>query len=753
MSRRKKNADRSTSPPAAARFSLRGLLLAALAALFIARPLLPSENSVTADGEGLAFVLLMLLLVAFWALAGFFRGELRVRLSWADAAWAALLVCMAAGTWRTVHAGAARPAINLFWEWTALGAGFFLVRQLIANAREARALTAVMLALAVTLSAYGLHEYFVSMPNDRAQYRENPEKMLRELNLPVEPDSPQRIVFEKRLESTEPMATFALTNSLAGVLAPWWIVAMGLALSNRRSAFARSAAAPYNRSAMTLTGLLAAIGVILACLLLTKSRSAWLASAAGLGVLGLAALRHGGLINRRIVLAGAALLAALVGGAVATGSLDREILTEASKSLGYRWQYWQASLAMIKDRPWLGCGLGNFQDEYTRYKLPDASEVVADPHNLLFEVWATAGTPALAAFLAIFVGVGYDLFRRRRSKLAAADIDAVSDNAAGASLRPDKVASASDGWFEPAAANWALVLAAALPAGFGLAFFIGLSSTVSLSVYAVLGGLAVSAIVLGLLTPWVHDGALPGGLPLLGSGVLTINLLAAGGISFPGVAASLWLLLALGLNLTGADAPGHALKGRSVALTACAAAALIGAFSWSDYLPVMQSRLLLLQSESALGASREELLQSAAEADPRWSRPWEALEAIELSRWRGRHDRTAFKRWERAIEELNQRRPHSAAARLHAGNAHLDAYQAAHQEHDLLAAISNYQQAVRLYPNHAENHARLAVALAAAGKLPEARRAAAETLRLDDLTPHEDQKLSEELRSSVERLR
>ncbi len=197
-------------------------------------PLLPSENSVTADGEGLAFVLLTLLLVGVWALAGFLRGELRVRLSWADAAWTALLVCMAAGTWRAVHAGAARPAINLFWEWTALGAGFFLVRQLIADVREARAVTAVMLALAVTLSAYGLHEYFVSMPNDRAQYRENPEQMLRELNIPVEPDSPQRIVFENRLESTEPMATFALTNSLAGVLAPWWIVAVGLLLSNRR---------------------------------------------------------------------------------------------------------------------------------------------------------------------------------------------------------------------------------------------------------------------------------------------------------------------------------------------------------------------------------------------------------------------------------------------------------------------------------------------------------------------------------------
>lgn len=752
MNRRKKNADRSTSPLPASRFSLRGLLLAALTALFVARPLLPSENSVTADGEGLAFVLLTLLLVGVWAVAGFLRGELHVRLSWADAAWTALLTCMAAGTWRTVHAGAARPAINLFWEWTALGAGFFLVRQLLANAREARAVTAVMLALAVTLSAYGLHEYFISMPNDRAQYRENPERMLRELNIPVEPDSPQRIVFENRLESTEPMATFALTNSLAGVLAPWWIVAVGLLLSNRGFRPVRPAPATQNRRLLTLAGLLATSGMILACLLLTKSRSAWLASAAGLGVLGLAALRHGGLLNRRVVLAGAALLAALVGGAVATGSLDREIFTEASKSLGYRWQYWQSSLAMIKDRPWLGCGLGNFQDEYTRYKLPAASEVVADPHNLLFEVWATSGTPALAAFLGIFIGVGYDVLRRRRSDRTAAEGDSDASEGSDAARRSGRVVAAHDGSFEPAAADWALVLAAAVPAGFGLAFFVGLSSTVSLSAYAVLGGLAVSACVLGLLTPWVNDGDLPGGLPLLAAAVLTINLLAAGGISFPGVAVSLWLLMALGVNLAGADAPGRALQGRSAALAACAAAGVLAAFSWSDYLPVMQSRLLVLQSESAAGAAREELLQTAAEADPRWVRPWEVLEAIELSRWRGRHDREAFERWERALEEVNRRRPHSAAARLHAGNAYLDAYQVAHREHDLLRAIASYEQAVRLYPNHAENHARLAVALAAAGKLPEAQQAALEALRLDELTPHVDQKLSEELRDAVKHL-
>ncbi len=53
---------------------------------------------------------------------------------------------------------------------------------------------------------------------------------------------------------------------------------------------------------------------------------------------------------------------------------------------------------MIADHPWLGCGPGNFQDFYTQYKLPEASEEIADPHNFLLEIWATAGTPAATAF-------------------------------------------------------------------------------------------------------------------------------------------------------------------------------------------------------------------------------------------------------------------------------------------------------------------------------------------------------------------
>src|SRR5262249_37003119 len=119
--------------------------------------------------------------------------------------------------------GSPRLAINMLWEWIALGVVYFLVRQLDTSAAETRALAATMLPLAVVMSSYGFYQVFIGMPADRAAYAKNPEHFLRELGQRSEPDSPERMQFENRLNSTEPLATFALTNSLAGFLAAWLI--------------------------------------------------------------------------------------------------------------------------------------------------------------------------------------------------------------------------------------------------------------------------------------------------------------------------------------------------------------------------------------------------------------------------------------------------------------------------------------------------------------------------------------------------
>ena len=51
---------------------------------------------------------------------------------------------------------------------------------------------------------------------------------MREAGLNYPPGTPLRDLFEKRLKNREPLATFALTNSLAAALAPWLVVGLGL---------------------------------------------------------------------------------------------------------------------------------------------------------------------------------------------------------------------------------------------------------------------------------------------------------------------------------------------------------------------------------------------------------------------------------------------------------------------------------------------------------------------------------------------
>ena len=137
------------------------------------------------------------------------------------------------------------------------------------------------------------------------------------------------------------------------------------------------------------------------CLLLTKSRSGYIAAGVGLVLVWLLCRERTVRIGWKWPAAIVAVAAVLGAAAVAVGGLDRELLARASKSFGYRLQYWQSSLLMIADHPLVGCGPGNFQNAYTQYKLPEASEEVADPHNFLLEIWATAGTPAALAFLAV----------------------------------------------------------------------------------------------------------------------------------------------------------------------------------------------------------------------------------------------------------------------------------------------------------------------------------------------------------------
>jgi len=698
---------------------LRPWLLAAMTALFVVRPLFPSTSANIESGDGLPVVMLWLALAVFWLLGAIGREPMRIRFGLADAAVLLLIAWhTVAAVWAAMHASP-RPAINALWEWLALGLAFFLARQFIVTRRETRAVVVVMIALAVGISGYGLYQYEYELPKDYEAYTADPDAVLEKAGLDYPRGSPERLLFGQRLKDSEPFATFSLANSLAGFLAPWLVAAVGIGVFG----------GPIRKRPVVWIGVGVGVVVIGWCLALTQSRSACLAA-----MLGVVAVLSIWLIRLRMrkrtsamnwkLPAGAAIgVVILIAVAVAAGGLQRQAISEARKSLGYRLQYWQSTMRMIGNRPLTGCGPGNFQDAYTVYKLPTASEEVADPHNFLLEVWATAGTPAMLALLALLACFTRTLWRPPES-------------------RPEEKA----GEEEETGAAAGYVLGGAL-AGVLLSIPLRTVAGLSAELAPLWIGLPLAAGCIALLWRWVADGRMPRWLPAVGVAVLLINLLAAGGIGFPGVAGTFWLLLAVGLN---DDRPRPLPRAYAAAgLVAAATLAVICYFSAYD--PVLRSQAWMQQAARWESAEAKECLVRAAEADPLAAEPWRELARHALYSWQLAPGEERFSRIESLNEMALRRAPRSSSARAAVGDLYWQAFEQQRQTEHAANAAEAYDRAVDFYPNSGLLRAKAALAHLAAGESADFRRQAKVALRLDAVTPHLDKKLPEDVREQLRR--
>jgi hypothetical protein len=720
------SADAKTGTVSEDRF--RPWLLAGMTALLVARPLFPSESAAQ-FGDGLLVVMLWIALAAFW-LVGRVGGTVPIfvstkmglsrlrplRLGWTDAAVLLLIVWHSVAALVAVAQGSPRPALNMLWEWIGMGLCYFLARQLIVTSRQARAVVAVMIALAVGVAGYGLYQACYEMPCTRAEYATNPDQAMRDADLWFPPDSPERKQFEDRLANTEPMATFALTNSLAGFLATWLVVAVGVVAGSVRD---------RKRLAVCLIPLMV-------CLLLTQSRSGYAAACVGVALVWWlhthkedAALFRKGPFHWRWPAVAAGVVTLLV---VAAWAVEGpSVFGRALKSFGYRVQYWQSSVRLMADHPWFGCGPGNFQAVYTQYKLPEASEEVADPHNFILEIGATAGVPAALMFVLVlgcFIrGVGRGAW------------DAGCE-AAGLAPR---------GW------DFALVavlLGGAL--GFPLGFLLGLFSQAPSGVAILWLALPLAAATVWLLWGWIREGALPSWLPAVGIAALLVDLLAAGGIGYPGVACTFWLLLAVGLE-------GRRVREfRSLAVWPAMAAvmALAVACYYTAYRPVLncQAELHLANRNHPRAAQH---LAAAAAADPWSAEPWRQLAAAEIDAWQREPNLEDWQRFTQARDKTLTLAPRAAVVWLAAGDwmsqasARKDEHGKPLVDDALPQAVGFYRRAVAMYPNSVTYRAKLADALLAAGDREGFRREADAALRLDAITPHLDKKLSGDVRKRL----
>ncbi len=260
-----------------------------------------------------------------------------------------------------------------------------------------------------------------------------------------------------------------------------------------------------------------------------------------------------------------------------------------------------------------------------------------------------------------------------------------------------------------------------------------------------------------LLGPWISDGRLTLQAAIIPLVVLLINLLAAGAVVFPGVIqtvlvfvpAALWLSqhrtelddasvsprtqLFMDLSRTGA---GLATVATMLLLVACLR---------TEYQPVLNARLKLADALYSLVVgdhiAAERAVVSAAEADVISPEPWRMLAEMRLSRWQATRDKRDWLAFSQAAEEYRARDPQNHLAWYSRGNWFLASWRRRLEPADLTAAIAAYRRAIDCYPNRALYHGQMAWALHLAGEHYQARQEAKRAKALDDLMPHEEQKL------------
>jgi hypothetical protein len=809
----------------------RGWLLFGVMALLVARPLLVSETSAD-EGDRLVFAACWLGALACWAVAIGRTSRGKLQLHGLDAALGLLVAWHTLAAVVALRETATRATLNMLWQWIGLAAAYFLLRQLRFNAREVRALTAVMISLAVGIACLGLVQYFVLFPAQRAEYFADPDGALRSAGLYYPPGSRERFLFEQRLNSTEPTGTFALANSLAGFLATWAVLLVAIAWRGFRGSAPNAATGRSPET--TLSGQTAArrmlaclllVVPLASCLLLTKSRSAYLAGLLGVGLAawqGRSKTTHAREAQqaapaRRGIWAAVGLLViglvviGIPAAAILSGALDVEVLSEAPRSLAFRWQYWKASAAMVAESPWLGCGPGQFSDHYTRFKLPEASEEIQDPHNLFWELAATAGIPAGVLLLAV-LGIYLACVLRPAARRTDADRSSHTKNpdedsaTTGESRDADSALDKSrlgDTNRYPRANLYPDASRYLLVGGLG-----GLLLTVLLRIIfgPVLStspdGVALTIIALGsavsiaVLLPWIRQGQLPRGALTAAAIALIVNLLAAGGISYGGVALSLWLLIVLdygsrpwlingsrhrqddgfrhGPNkgshprttkassstssehkpaTRGTSASSHGgspYHGGVMLAIGLVAAVLCIACVNGSLVPAVVSQAHFLSAQGSPRRVESQLLE-AAQADPLADRPWHGLAQLRFERlMRNPQDEPLREAWAMACRELLKRRPDSAPLRDLMGIWYQQLYAASDRPDDLDQARDFFRAACRLYPNRALYQARLAIASLEAGDADEARQAGERAKSLDRRTPHADLKLPRKIRLELE---
>ena len=697
------------------------IALGAAVCLVLTRVLYPSESA-AASGDGAPIILLWTLLAPALGLISANYNISLTRLGFFDGAFVIWSGAMAASAlWGGGH-GVTRQGLNMAFEWVAFAIAFTILRLLIRTDRERRSAILVLLAVAVGQCLLALFQVLVEKPRTLRFFENNPDQALFEAGVYAPQGSPLRYLFEQRLRSPEPEGSFALTNNLAGFLAPLLVVTFGAIMyvwlsdvqAGRRSGFAGKLN-ELRKQPGVLFPLIAWV------LLLTRSRGGY--AAAGLGVLGTLVI-HGfrGADRKRLqIFAGYTAwgVLLLIASGAALGVFNAELFATAIKSLSFRWDYWRASMAMWAANPIAGCGSGLFQRAYTQYKLPWASETVADPHNFMVEIAATGGAIGLVTFL-VFCA----------SLIRAMLVGSPATEPNSADGRP------------PADASKAILVGGA--ASFLLTWFISPLASVQFDGVRYVTGLLISAGCGFYFSDWVDQGRLPRAAILMAICAALVHMTVSSGVSTASVIGPVWLLVAIVAPTNNGRSPYvHARTGYFFATLTLPLFILCYVYM---FYPNTACQSEIKKTHLAIFAEKAEeaeaRIRRAIDADP-WNSEAALLMAdVSFQAWRRSPSKESLARFEFDQNlALNRCGPLSSAY-LQAGTRNLAIFRVARDEAYLRRSEEFLKIAQRLYPNDALTNSELAWVLDIRGDKEGGKRFAQRALSIDRSHNHVEQKLS-----------
>jgi hypothetical protein len=727
--------------------AVRWLGTASLLATLFSRNLFPSEDATS--GTGIYFLPLAFL-AGICLLAERSLGVRGPRLLVPALAWLALVAGWALAASKAEYS---YPAIQMVWEWLATGMVALYAWHQGGTAGSARVASAVVIIVLMQSFLAG-YESLVTLPHLRTMYEKNDPAVAEAMRaIGVERGSKFEESFRNRLYSSEPLGTTGHPNSLAGIL----VLALPAVVLLVRESFRSRPGGSGRRGLERWLGRTVAMGVltaVLAALLLTKSRSAWLAVPPMLLVwFWLRRREHRHLaISWQLLAAGLAILLVLGTGLTRAGILDREIISQAGQSLAYRWEWWQASWPIIVRSPLWGVGPGNFRNHYLEFKLPFSSEEIADPHQFAIELAATGGIVCLLAY-------GVLLLVTWRAATRPADRP----------TEPVSVGLPVEGWF-------GLLLGIALVA----LLETGLVPLVARPLeHPALGVALIAAGVVGLLgrvgVRW-QDGSLR---PALAAGVVGLHLhwLMSGGVAFPALMVASWGLLS---SSAGGISParkgssmvdlvgGAALAGLTLLFVFSALAPRLERDPWVARARTMEEKISQAWSPSDpevrptlwVRLVREfqtwaEACRSAAQQLPADREGWERLAMAETSlmrlsaRLRHPEEQAAYRRSLKAWDEILRLDPRRSASYAQRGALFREVAASGLDPEAGRRAERDLARAAELYPNLARRQWEWGEALQGIGENREAARRYQRAIELNQ-TPHTDKRLSEPQRQWAE---